>query len=141
MSWFSCEICGGRLLLEVSFQGIFTYRRLGGIIDAGDPQSENQFRFRFVFVSCVRTSGRGEAVFACERGAFVNAVPQNGEMSSSGRGCCLCLFAAVCICFCVFIQIDATCTFCFCVAMCMRFLKILADRPPFVDVFVVFVCF
>ena len=26
-----------------------------------------------MFVSCVRASGRGEAVWACERGVFVNA--------------------------------------------------------------------
>ena len=44
-----------------------------GIIDAGDPQSGNWFRFRFVFVSCVRASGRGEAVWACEGGVIVNA--------------------------------------------------------------------
>ena len=57
----------------------------GELIDAGDPQSGNRFRFRFVFVSCVRASGRGEAVWACERGVFLNA---GGLLSniSSGRG-------------------------------------------------------
>ena len=61
-------------------------RRLRELIDAGDPQSGNRFRFRFVFVSCVRASGRGEAVWACERGVFVNAGGLHSNISSSGRG-------------------------------------------------------
>ena len=35
------------------------YRRLRGL-----TQSGNRFRFRFVFVSCVRAGGRGEAAWA-----------------------------------------------------------------------------
>ena len=60
----------------------------GELIDAGDPQSGNRFRFRFVFVSCVRASGRGEAVWACERGVILNA---GGLLSNifSGRGLAL----------------------------------------------------
>ena len=54
----------------------------GELIDAGDPQSGNWFRFRFVFVSCVRASGRGEAVWACERGVFVNAGGLHSNISS-----------------------------------------------------------
>ena len=54
----------------------------GELIDAGDPQSGNRFRFRFVFVSCVRASGRGEAVWACERGVFVNAGGLHSNISS-----------------------------------------------------------
>ena len=46
-------------------------------------------------MSCVRASGRGEAVSACERGVFVNAGPQDGEMYS-GRGCAFCVFTAIC---------------------------------------------
>ena len=38
-----------------------------------------------MFVSCVRASGRGEAVWACEGAMFPNAGAQNGEMSSGGR--------------------------------------------------------
>ena len=57
----------------------------GEIIDAGDPQSGNRFRFRFGFVSCVQASGRGEAVWACERGVFVNAGGLHSNISS-GRG-------------------------------------------------------
>ena len=49
----------------------YIYRRLGGNNRRRRTQSGN--RFRFVFVSCVRASGRGEAVWACERGVFVNA--------------------------------------------------------------------
>ena len=56
----------------------------GELIDAGDPQSGNWFRFRFVFVSCVRASGRGEAVWACERGVFLNA---GGLGSNISSGC------------------------------------------------------
>jgi hypothetical protein len=48
------------------------------------PQSGNWLRFRFVFVSCVRASGRCEAVWAFERGMFVNAGPRHGEKSDSG---------------------------------------------------------
>ena len=59
----------------------------GELIDAGDPQSGNRFRLRFVFVSCVRASGRGEAVWACERGVFVNAGGLHSNISCSGRGC------------------------------------------------------
>ena len=68
------------------------------LIDAGDPQSGNWFRFRFVFVSCVRASGRGEAVWACERGVFVNAGGLHSNISfscSSGRGCVFCAFDAM----------------------------------------------
>ena len=37
-----------------------------------------------MFVSCVRASGRGEAVWACEGAMFPNAGAQNGKMSSGG---------------------------------------------------------
>ena len=67
----------------------------GELIDAGDPQSGNRFRFRFVFVSCVRASGRGEAVWACERGVFVNAGGLHSNISSSGRGFLFCVFDAM----------------------------------------------
>ena len=43
----------------------------------------------------MRASGRGEAVWACERGVFVNAGPQNGEMSS-GPGCDRAVLVAIC---------------------------------------------
>ena len=49
-----------------------------------------------MFVPCVRTSGRVEIGWACEGGVFVNAGPQNGEMSYSGHGCVLGAFAALC---------------------------------------------
>ena len=46
-------------------------------------------------MSCVRASGRGETVWACENEVFVNVGPNNGEMSAfSGRGCVLCVFVA-----------------------------------------------
>ena len=51
----------------------------------------------FHVVSCVRASGRGEAVPACERGVFVNAGPYNSEMFTSGRGLVFRVFAAICI--------------------------------------------
>ena len=35
-----------------------------------------------MFVSCVRASGRGEAVWACERGVFVNAGGLRSNISS-----------------------------------------------------------
>ena len=39
-----------------------------------------------MFVSCVRASGRGEAVWACEGAMFSNAGAQNGKMFSGGGG-------------------------------------------------------
>ena len=47
-------------------------------------------------MSCVRASDRGEALWPCEIGVFVNAGPQNGEMSGSGRVCGLAVCAAMC---------------------------------------------
>ena len=41
-----------------------------------------------MFVSCVRASGRGEAVWACERGVFLNA---GGLGSNISSGCGLLL--------------------------------------------------
>ena len=38
-----------------------------------------------MFVSCVRASGRGEAVWACERAVLPNAGAQDGK-KSSGAG-------------------------------------------------------
>ena len=35
-----------------------------------------------MFVSCVRASGRGEAVWACERGVFLNAGGLGSNISS-----------------------------------------------------------
>lgn len=52
--------------------------------------------FRFVFLSCVRASGRNEAVRVCERGVFVNAGPQNGNMCSL-PWFAICIFASVCM--------------------------------------------
>ena len=76
------------------FSGIIGDR--GELIDAGDPQSGNWFGFRFVFVSCVRASGRGEAAWVCERAMFPNAGAQNGKMcSGGGSGGRLCLFVFV----------------------------------------------
>ena len=43
---------------HVKYNYTTIYRRFGGSIPG------NRFRFRFVFVSCVRASGRGEAVWA-----------------------------------------------------------------------------
>ena len=51
-----------------------------------------------MFASCVRASGRGEAVWACERGVFVNAGGLHSNISGSGRGfsfCVLLLFTWV----------------------------------------------
>ena len=85
------------------------YRRLRGI----DPQSGNRFRLRFVFVSCVRASGRGEAVWVCERGVFVNAGAQNGERYYAGNGFTFYVFAALCIvCFC-FVPLYRCYLYCF----------------------------
>ena len=82
----------------------------GEIIDAGDPELGNRFRLRFVFLSCVRASGRGEAVWARERGVFVSAGPQNGEMYSSSRGCVPGVCVAMRMFFvCLFIKIVAVC--------------------------------
>ena len=33
-----------------------------------------------MFVSCVRASGRGESVWACDIGVLVDADPHNGEL-------------------------------------------------------------
>ena len=41
-----------------------------------------------MFVSCVRASGRGEAVWACERGVILNAGGLHSNISS-GRGLAL----------------------------------------------------
>ena len=68
----------------------------------------NRFRFRFVFVSRVRASGRGEAAWACERGVFVNAGLQNGE-KSSGVGRPFCMFAVFLHSCWFFIEIIAMC--------------------------------
>ena len=54
-------------------------RRLGGNNRRRRPQSGNRFRFCFVFVSCVRASGRGEAVWVRERGVSPNAGAPNGN--------------------------------------------------------------
>jgi hypothetical protein len=67
----------------------------GGLIDAGGPQSGNLFRFRFVFVSCVRASGRGEAVWACEWGVIVNDGGLHSNISCSGRAVVFCVFVAM----------------------------------------------
>ena len=63
-----------------------------------------------MFVSCVRASGRGEAVWACEKGVFVNAGGLHSNISS-GRGCgfdfafsFLLLFMRVCVCVLLFVS-------------------------------------
>ena len=40
--------------------------RFRGVSTLVPPEPGNRFRFRFVFVSCVRASGRGEAAWARE---------------------------------------------------------------------------
>ena len=70
----------------------------GEIIDAVDPQSGNRFRFRFVFVSCVRASGRGEAVWACERAVCSNAGAQNGKMCCGGGSGSAVVFSFLLLC-------------------------------------------
>ena len=50
-------------------------------------------------VRVVRASGRGEAVWACERGGFVNAGGLHSNISSSsvsGRGCLFGVFFMLC---------------------------------------------
>ena len=42
------------------------YQRFRGVSTLVPPEPGNRFRFRFVFVSCVRASGRGEAAWARE---------------------------------------------------------------------------
>ena len=45
----------------------------------------------------MRASGRGEAVWACDRGVFVTAGAQNGE-KSFGVGCFgFCFFVVICM--------------------------------------------
>ncbi len=53
-----------------------------------------------MFVSCVRASGRGEAVWACERGVIVNAggLHSNISSSSSPAPAVLCSFAFLLLC-------------------------------------------
>ena len=80
-------------------------RRLRGI------NRRRRFRFRFVFVSCVLANGRGEAVWACERGLSVNAGPPNDEMYSSGRGFGFRVFAAICMILVLFINAICVCSF------------------------------
>ena len=58
-------------------------------------------------MSCVRPSGRGEAVLACEMGVFVKVGPQNGEMCDTGRGCSFRVFAEISMS--VFLQLVAIC--------------------------------
>ena len=57
------------------------------------PKPGNRFRFRFVFVSCVRASGRGEAAWAREGHAsstlgfrVANSTAARGQFSS--KSCC-----------------------------------------------------
>ena len=69
-------------------------RRLRGIGRRRRPPVEKKVSVSFR-VRVVRASGRGEAVWACERGVFGNAGPQNGEMSS-GRGLCPPAFLMLC---------------------------------------------
>ena len=70
-------------------------RRLRGTNRRRRPQSGIRFRFRFVFVSCVRAGGRGEAAWACERALFVNAGARSCEMLCSKHGCGFCVLVAV----------------------------------------------
>ena len=100
----------------------------GELIDAGDPQSGNRFRLRFVFVSCVRASGRGEAVWACERGVFVNAGGLHSNISCSGRGC---VFSFLLLCSWVFWFFRTDCWYAHWLFDLFLFLKHgLADPPP-----------
>ena len=55
--------------------------------------------FGFVSCSCracVRASGRGEAVWACERGVFVNAGGLHSNISSCDCAVGFCVFAFIC---------------------------------------------
>ena len=69
-------------------------RRLGGIINAVDPNREIDFGFGFVFVSCVRACVRAKL---CERvrDVILNAGVPNGEKYSSGVGFGAALLAAI----------------------------------------------
>ena len=130
------HLCGS------SLQRIGDWREL---IDAGDPQSGNWFRFRFVLVSCVRASWRGEAVRACERGVFVNAegLHSNISVCCSGRGFPFCVFHAICKGFKEKAQILLLCLWAFWsflvfYGMLMGFLMLLHTLFAFAAVFIAF---
>ena len=60
-------------------------------------------------------------MWACERGVFVKAGAQNGEMFSSGRGFAFCVFTVVSmLLFAVLIKIVAICE-CFVSFVCLLF--------------------
>ena len=105
------------------------------------PQSGNRFRLRFMVVSCVRASGRGAAVWVCERGVFVNAGRHNDEIVSRAR---LCSRRCCCYLYISIIRIVAICVFLLLVVCVLcyahSFLIVLTDKPPFVVIycFVVF---
>ena len=58
---------------------------LGGVSTLGPPEPGNRFRFRFVFVSCVRAGGRGEAAWARE-GCASSPLGLKVEISTAARG-------------------------------------------------------
>ena len=96
-------------------------RRLGGNNRRRRPRSGNRFRFRFVFVSCMRTSGRGEAAWTCAKGAPQRWRPGWQEVLLCGvsllRFCCyvhgFCLFPCKILPF-VFFVVVAFLTRCAC---------------------------
>ena len=97
-------------------------------------------------MSCLRASGRGEAVWAWERGLFVNAGAQNGDTYSSCHGFGFCVFAALSMEFCSF-HTNRCCSFffrflCFVLVFLMLrawFLRrVFADRPPLLAICGVF---
>ena len=71
--------------LRTKPESLVSESEVEGVINTVGPSSGNWFRFCFVLVSCFRASWRGEAVWACERGGFVNA----------GHGCVLGACAAM----------------------------------------------
>ena len=69
-----------------------------------------------MFVSCVRASGRGEAVWACEGAMFPNAGAQNGKMfcgGGSGSDLWLFVFAAMLMGFLSFLAFSMLCSWVF----------------------------
>ena len=65
------------------------------------PEPGNRFRFRFVFVSCVRASGRGEAAWARE-GRASSTLGFRVRNFPASSGTFSCLFAGIRVVLCYF---------------------------------------
>ena len=85
---------------------------IGGKESVSWTQSGNRFRFRFVFVSCVRACVRAK-LCGCVRDVLLNAGGSNGKKSFSGGGFTFWALAAIRMGFKVFSQRIILCAWVF----------------------------